>query len=176
MTDTIMTSRPGWLARASRKPAAGIAKKIVLRLLSKMQAGRISLVDGDKRLDFGSARDASGLHATLTIHNPEAYARIAFGGSIGAAEAFMLKQWDVDDLTALVRIVVRNQTVMQTMETGAARLMSPLYNAYHFFRRNTVSGSRKNIVAHYDLGNDFYRLFLDDTMTYSAGIFQRARW
>jgi cyclopropane-fatty-acyl-phospholipid synthase len=85
----------------------------------------------------------------------------------------MLNYWTVDDLTALVRIVIRNQALFQAMDTGPARLLTPLYNFYHHLRRNTVTGSRKNIVAHYDLGNDFYRLFLDKTMTYSCGIFER---
>jgi len=109
----------------------------------------------------------------MTIKSFKAYTLISLGGSIGAAEAYMLKYWDVDDLTAMVRIVLRNQSVFRDMETGLAGLAAPLYRAFHFLRRNTVSGSRKNIVAHYDLGNDFYRLFLDETLTYSCGIFNR---
>ena len=79
--------------------------------------------------------------------------------------------WSTDDLTTAMRIMALNQPVFTEMEKGLARLTSPLYRLYHFARKNTKIGSRKNILAHYDLGNDFYRLFLDPTMTYSCGIF-----
>lgn len=150
-----------------------MARKIVLRLLSKLEHGRILIVDGKDRHSFGRADQRFPLQVTLTVRDRRTYSQIAFGGSIGAAEGYMLGYWDVDDLTALVRIVIRNQTVFGRIETGPARLAAPLYTAFHFLRRNTVSGSRKNIVAHYDLGNDFYRLFLDETMTYSSGFFER---
>ncbi|NNG01727.1 MAG: class I SAM-dependent methyltransferase [Desulfobacteraceae bacterium] len=173
MTETLITSHTNWLSRISRKPAVSLAKKIIFKLLDKLETGRITLCDGVSRQTFGTTTPDFSLSATLTIHNPKAYTLITFGGSIGAAEAYMMKFWDVDDLTVLVRIVIRNQNVFRDMESGLARLVTPFYNVFHFLRRNTVSGSRKNIVAHYDLGNDFYRLFLDDTMTYSNGIFER---
>jgi cyclopropane-fatty-acyl-phospholipid synthase len=172
MNDTLMPARSGWLAEATRKPASDLTKKLFGKLLSKLEAGTITVVDGGVSRTYGRPAAGFELGVTLTIHDPKAYTAIVFGGSIGAGEAYMLKYYDVDDLTALVRIVIRNQTVLREIETGLARLASPLYALYHFLRRNTPSGSRKNIVAHYDVGNDFYRLFLDKTMTYSAGIFE----
>ena len=172
MNDTLMPARTRGFAQATPKPASGMARKILDKLLSKLKAGTITVVDGGVSRTYGHPAAGFDLGATLTIHDPKAYTAIVFGGSIGAGEAYMLKYYDVDDLTALVRIVVRNQTVLRKMETGLARLAWPFYAFYHFLRRNTPSGSRKNIMAHYDLGNDFYRLFLDKTMTYSAGIFE----
>ena len=80
--------------------------------------------------------------------------------------------WSADDLTMAMRIMALNQPVFAEMETGLARLTSPIYRLYHWARKNTQVGSRKNILAHYDLGNAFYKLFLDPTMTYSCGIFE----
>ena len=80
--------------------------------------------------------------------------------------------WSADDLTTVMRIMARNQPVFSEMEKGLARLTTPFYKLYHFARKNTRIGSRKNILAHYDLGNNFYTLFLDPTMTYSCGIFE----
>ena len=80
----------------------------------------------------------------------------------------------MDDLTALMRILLQNRDVLDGMETGLARLAAPLQKALHWAARNTRSGSRRNIEAHYDLGNSFFKLFLDPTMMYSSAIFERA--
>jgi cyclopropane-fatty-acyl-phospholipid synthase len=84
----------------------------------------------------------------------------------------MMEDWSCDDLPGLVRILVRNASVMFGMEGGLARLSTAGLRLFHWLRRNTREGSRANIHAHYDLGNDFYTLFLDETMTYSCGIFE----
>lgn len=173
MIDTLIPTESSWLVNASRKPATGLAKKVIIKLLSNVAHGLILLRDNGSIHRFGAADGDFPLRATITINTPRAYTRMAFGGSVGAAEAYMLKHWDVDDLTALVRIVLRNQALFRDMEGGPARLVRPFYNRFQVLRRNTLSGSKKNIAAHYDLGNDFYRLFLDETMTYSCGIFER---
>jgi cyclopropane-fatty-acyl-phospholipid synthase len=172
MIDTILPSKSNWFVRASRKPTTGLAKHLILKLLSKIETGQVVVREGERTDTFGKVTPDFPLAAAITIHDPKAYPRIAFGGSIGAAEAYMLRHWDVDDLTALVRIVIRNQMLFKDLDSGLAKLASPFYKAFHLLRRNTKSGSRKNIVAHYDLGNDFYRLFLDETMTYSSGLFE----
>jgi cyclopropane-fatty-acyl-phospholipid synthase len=101
------------------------------------------------------------------------YRSIVFGGSVGAAEAYMAGHWDCDDLTALTRIVVLNEHLLLKIEGGVALLAAPLRRLYHWRNKNTRAGSRSNIEAHYDLGNDFYALFLDETMTYSCALFER---
>ncbi|MEJ2155670.1 MAG: cyclopropane-fatty-acyl-phospholipid synthase [Desulfobacteraceae bacterium] len=174
MIDTTLPSKQSRPVGVSQKRAAGFAKRLFFKLLSKIKTGQVTVHEGARTDTFGKATPDFPLTVTITIHDPKAYTRIAFGGSIGAAESYMLRYWDVDDLTALVRIVIRNQILLKDLDSGPARLASPIYKAFHFLRRNTKSGSRKNILAHYDLGNDFYRLFLDETMTYSSGVFERS--
>lgn len=147
-----------------------LAKKLVLARLSRLQYGHLCIVDGDKVMDFGD--DDGELCATLQVHDPRFYAELAFGGSLGAGEAYMLGYWSADDLTRLVRLMVRNRALLEQLETGLARLFMPLVKLLHWMNRNTRSGSQRNISAHYDLGNDLFELMLDPTMMYSSAIFE----
>jgi cyclopropane-fatty-acyl-phospholipid synthase len=172
MVNASIETRPGWVHRIGGKPAADVARRLVLKLLSKLETGSIRIVDGRHIDVFGRTSPEFPDVVTVRIRRHQAYAAIVWGGSVGAAEAYILQFWDADDVTALVRLVIRNQMMFRDLDRGSSRLAAPLYKFFHFLRRNTPSGSRKNIVAHYDLGNDFYRLFLDETMTYSSGIFE----
>jgi cyclopropane-fatty-acyl-phospholipid synthase len=96
-----------------------------------------------------------------------------FGGDVGGGEAYINGFWSCDDLTALVRILIRNRPVLDAMDKGWARLTAPARQLFHALHRNTKEGSRKNIAAHYDLGNQFFEILLDDTMMYSCAIFER---
>lgn len=147
-----------------------VARSLVLKSLTTIRHGHLILVDRDEHLEFG--QPASELTATVRVQHPDFYRRVAFGGTIAAGESYMDGLWSCSDLTALVRIMVSNQGAQQRLERGLARLTSPLQRLLHRLNDNTRSGSRKNIAAHYDLGNDFYQLFLDPTMAYSCGIFE----
>jgi cyclopropane-fatty-acyl-phospholipid synthase len=149
---------------------AGIARRAVFSHLEKVERGSITVVEGGERRSFGRQ---GGLTATITVHDPAFYTDMAFGGSIGAGEAYMAGFWSANDLTTLVRIIVLNRRVLTDIEGGLAAFLQPLHWLMHALRKNTQDGSRKNISAHYDLGNDFYRLWLDRTMTYSCNIFER---
>ena len=157
----------------TRKPGMfhGLACRLVMRQLEKLEIGTVRLVDGDHSIVFGAPSHASGLSAEIRVKDPSFYADVAFGGSIGAGEAYMNGAWECDELVALVRILVRNRSVLDGMEQGAARLTLPLQKFFHWANRNTRSGSRRNIAAHYDLGNDFFSLWLDETMMYSSALF-----
>ena len=109
--------------------------------------------------------------ATTTVIDPRFYGEIAFGGSIGAGEAYMLGYWVTDNLTDVIRLMCVNQSVMDALEGGYQWLTKPLMKVLHWLNSNTAEGSRKNIAAHYDLGNDMFALFLDPTMMYSSAIF-----
>ena len=148
-----------------------LARSLVLKSLATIRHGHLILVDRDEHLEFG--QQGSELTATVRVQHPDFYRRVAFGGTIAAGESYMDGLWICSDLTALVRIMVSNQGAQQRLERGLARLTSPLQRLLHRLNDNTRSGSHKNIAAHYDLGNDFYRLFLDPTMAYSCGIFER---
>jgi len=150
-----------------------LAERALRARLAGLQDGQLMLVDGQQVDYYGRRTTRCPLSATLRVHDPRFYSEIAFGGSIGAGEAYMLGYWSVNDLTALVRILVQNRAVLDGMETGLARLTAPIQKALHWAARNTRSGSRRNIAAHYDLGNDFFALFLDPTMMYSSAIFER---
>lgn len=108
-----------------------------------------------------------GIH----VHDPAFYRLIALNGSVGAAEAYIAGHWSCGDLVGLVQLLVRNRNLLDGMETGLARLGGTLLRAWHLLRRNTHQGSRRNIAAHYDLGNEFFRLFLSDDLMYSSALF-----
>jgi cyclopropane-fatty-acyl-phospholipid synthase len=84
----------------------------------------------------------------------------------------MARSWDCSELTDLIRIILRNEHLLKSLDGGFGKLMQPVHKAFHLLHRNSLSGSRKNIGAHYDLGNDMFELFLDPTMMYSSGIFE----
>ena len=151
-----------------------LARRAVHQRLGEIEHGVVTLVDGDCVEQYGSARPSCALRASVRVHDPRFYSEIAFGGSIGAGEAYMLGYWTTDNLTGLVQILLRNRQVLDGMEGGIAHLTAPLQKALHWAARNTHTGSRRNIAAHYDLGNDFFRVFLDPTMMYSSAVFERA--
>ena len=109
----------------------------------------------------------------IRVNDPRFYSSVALGGSLGAAEAYLAGYWDADDLTTLLRLMSRNLEAANGLNRGLALLGAPARMAIQFVHRNTRSGSRRNIAAHYDLGNEFFQQFLDDTMAYSCGIFER---
>jgi len=145
------------------------------RLLDRMEAlrwGRLTLVDGDRILSFGDGREFQAA-ARVTVSHPSFYRDLLFGGSVGAGEAYVAGSWSADDLTAVVRILVRNKEVMDGLDATAwGKASAWTRRGIHSLRRNSPWGSRRNVRAHYDLGNDFYALWLDPTMTYSCGIFE----
>ena len=150
-----------------------ILRRMVWRRLENLSNGRLVIQDGVERRTFGSTNDNS-LTATVRVRDARFYQHLVFGGSLGAAEAYIRGYWDCDDLVNLVRIFCRNAAVSTNLERGPAKLLSPLHRIAHRLRRNTRSGSRRNIAAHYDLGNEFFSLFLDETMAYSCAIFPQA--
>ena len=130
------------------------------------------MIDGEDRHVFGRVTQEFPVSVTVTVHSPQLYRRSVLGGHIAMARGYAEGLWSCDNLTALIRIFVRQMELMDATDGGWARLTELLNRSYHWLRRNSRSGSRNNIAAHYDLGNDFFRLILDDTMTYSAGIFE----
>ena len=151
----------------------GIAASAVRGRLAGLVQGVLTLHDGDRVERYGHLTDSCPIEIALHVLDPRFYSEIAFGGSIGAGEAFMQGYWRVDDLTGLMRILLQNRAVLDGMETGLARFAAPLQKALHWTARNTRGGSSRNIQAHYDLGNDFFQLFLDPTMMYSSAIFEQ---
>ena len=152
--------KPRWLDR--------LARRIVLSKLNELALGEITVVEGDRQQVFGQPHAEFPFAATLVVKSPAFYSDVAFGGSIGAGEAFIQDHWETSDPVALGRIMLRNRDVLDNVEGGAALLTRPLQKGFHWLHRNTRKGSRRNIAAHYDLGNDFYALWLDPEMMYSS--------
>jgi cyclopropane-fatty-acyl-phospholipid synthase len=173
MTDSIVPAESSVIDQTEPSRFDQLAKKLLFSLLRGLRRGQLNIIDGSVRSIFGKKSNQFSLEATITVHHPRFYSSIVFGGSIGASEAFMAGQWSTDDLTTVVRITILNREVLEGMEKGLAWLTAPLHIFFHLLRSNTRKGSRLNITAHYDLGNDFYKLFLDETLTYSCGIFER---
>lgn len=145
-------------------------ERIVRSRLESLDVGRLTLeADGASSI-YGSGDEIT---AHVSVHDGTFYRQVALGGHIGAAESYVAGAWTTPDLTALVRLFVRNREALDGLESGTARLAGPLRALLHAANRNTRRGSARNIRAHYDLGNDFFRCFLDETLTYSAGIFER---
>jgi cyclopropane-fatty-acyl-phospholipid synthase len=168
MNDTTLIERSQ--ARPRANPLGTLARRALLSRLAALGVGRLRIREGGAVAAFGPG---GGPEATLTVHDPAFYAEAAYGGSVGAAESYMLGHWRADDLTALMRLMLRNHEALDGMERGLARLSAPLRRFAHWLQRNTRAGSRRNIAAHYDLGNDFFRLMLDETMMYSCALFER---
>ncbi len=171
--DTLSIDSPEFLHKSARPGRLDrLARRIVLSKLDKLQSGEITVVERDRRQTFGRVDASCPLAATVTVKSPAFYGDMAFGGAIGAGEAYIQNCWEASDLVALVRILLRNRDVLDNMEGGAAILTRPLQKAFHWLHRNTRSGSRRNIAAHYDLGNDFYALWLDPEMMYSCAWYE----
>jgi len=148
-----------------------LARRLVASRLEQIRTGQIVVHENGEFATFGQLTEEFPQAVQLNVENPCFYREVAFGGSIGAGEAYIQGDWASDNLFELLRILLRNRDVLEKMESGLALLSRPLQKIFHAFNRNTRQGSRKNIAAHYDLGNEFYALWLDPTMMYSAAYF-----
>ena len=148
-----------------------LVRRIVLSRLEKLQSGQIALSEDGKHYMFGQLTDEFPLTVQLDVLSPKFYSDVAFGGAIGAGEAYIHGHWACAELTEFLRILVRNRDVLEKVDSGLALLGKPLQKLFHVLNRNTRAGSRKNIASHYDLGNGFYKLWLDAKMMYSCAYF-----
>jgi len=149
-----------------------VTRRLVVSRLDKLTGGQLSLREAGTVTLLGQPT-ADGLSADLEVLDPRFWGKLLTGGSLGAAEAYLDGWWESRDLTSLVRLMARDRSVTGRLESGLARLGHIAAKAWHAVRPNSRRGSRKNIEAHYDLGNDLFALFLDRSMTYSAAVFER---
>jgi cyclopropane-fatty-acyl-phospholipid synthase len=149
--------------------SAPASARSVLRLLERLQHGTLSLQLPDgTQLRYGNGEQPA---ASLVLHDWAVFGATMKSGDIGFAESYMAGQWTTSDLAALLRLFIRNRQALEDVIYGSW-LGSLFYRLRHLFHRNTRTNSRKNIHAHYDLGNAFYRLWLDGTMNYSSAWFE----
>jgi cyclopropane-fatty-acyl-phospholipid synthase len=169
------TSSASLDSKSSGVSRFGIRERMVLRLLESIELGELDLTlpDGSSRRYVGRANSASVApehRAQITIHDPQALSLAVSRGDIGFGEGYMQGLWSTSNLSHLLRVMVINREVMSTLIYG--RWWSTLIDQVrHLMRSNRRKQARKNISAHYDLGNDFYKLWLDPSMTYSSALF-----
>jgi cyclopropane-fatty-acyl-phospholipid synthase len=148
------------------------ARNSVFRMLQRLRHGSLELVCPERSYSFGES--GASLRASITIHDERFFPRMLWGGDDAAGDSFVDGDWSSPDLVAVVRLAARNLDELEggnPLFTLANRL---LHRARHRLNRNSLSGSRRNIHSHYDLSNDFFRLFLDRNMVYSSAVYQHA--
>jgi cyclopropane-fatty-acyl-phospholipid synthase len=159
-TDTRTTAGIGFFDRQ--------AKRLLAQRLSSLQFGQINLVDAEGSQTFGHSTTS---HVNLGVREPRFYRHAVLGGPLSIAESYLRGDWECDDLTELFQIFIRNGQATKQLNRGLSQVSQLGHRLYHWWHANSKIGSRKNIHAHYDLGNEFFRLWLDDTMAYSSGYF-----
>ncbi len=159
-------------AASSKKTTflASIFKKGVMNKFKRLKYGSIKIIEKDEILSFGDSE--SDDKVTVTIHSNEFYVFLGSGGVNGVAEAYMAGYWAADNLVLLLQIIIKNKNILLSLDSGFVKLLNPINKIIHWSKQNTLKGSKQNILAHYDLSNDFYKLWLDSTMTYSCAYFE----
>ena len=156
--------------RAATRPGgwrAVTARRLLHRALDGLRGGTVTVVDGGAETVHGSGDPA----VRIAVNAPAFYRRAVFGGVLGAGESYMDGDWDCDDLVGLVRLLTRDRRTQDEVDRGRGLIATCADSLRHLARRNSRRGSARNVEAHYDLGNDFFRLFLDERMMYSAAVF-----
>ena len=146
-------------------------RSLVFSVLAKIDYGQIELVDHSERFLFPEFAENKSLLGRINIHDRSVYRDFVKGGSIGAAEAFIAGKWSSPNLTTVIRIFARAQQQTDALEQQRPWLTKLKYALLHRGNRNSEAGSKKNILAHYDLGNELYSRFLDPEMMYSSAIY-----
>ena len=168
LTHTLTQYKLSWMDQVYRS--------ILFKKLEKLTEGHIlieeSFLGSDSQYSFGIKNAAAEHQASLRIVNPKMYARIVLGGSVGAGESYFLGEWETEQLTNLIRIFAINRNLLSQMEGGLGFVSAGIRKIFHTFHPNTIQGAQKNIHAHYDLGNNFFELFLDSSWMYSAAYFK----
>ena len=144
-------------------------KKLVYKQLSQINNASIFIEDGDEIKKFGNSKS---LTAKIKVISPSFYKNIIFGGSIGASESFIRGEWKSPNLTKVIQVFARNTEAQDKLESFFIFLLQPFFRVIHRLNQNTIKGSKKNISRHYDLSNDFFKLFLDKKMMYSSAIYK----
>lgn len=148
----------------------GRARRAVHGVLGGVRLGTLEVVAEDGSVQSYGAGEHE-LSARIDVHDARFWSRLASGGSVGLGESYVRGEWSSPDLVSLIRLLIANRPALRSV-TPAAVVNTIVDRVGHALRGNRIGRARRNIVAHYDLSNDLYRLFLDDSMTYSAARFE----
>lgn len=149
-------------------PIDRLLRTQLIKQMADLKHGHLQLTDAQGQVSLGEP--GHELHVRIEVRDPAFYRAVAANGSVGAGESYMDGHWRCDHLVGLIQLLVRNRDLLDGMETGLARLGGLALKAWHALRKNTHEGSRRNIAAHYDLGNDFFSLFLSPDLMYSSAL------
>jgi cyclopropane-fatty-acyl-phospholipid synthase len=157
----------------SRAPSVldRLARRIALTLLARVRRGELVLVEGPRRVRLGEPDPERPVSTRLEVRSPRFY-RELLRGSVGLGESYVEGLWECDDLVALARIGARNVRALDTLRRVLAPVLAPLHRVGGWLARNTPTRARRQIAAHYDLGNELFAQFLDRTMMYSCAVFE----
>jgi cyclopropane-fatty-acyl-phospholipid synthase len=147
------------------------ARAIVSSLLSRTRGGELVLDEGARSRRFGASDGGQPLRAVVHVRSPRLYPKL-LRGSVGLGESYIDGLWDCDDLVTLTRIAARNARALDRVRRALAPVLVPLQSLARRPRGNTHTRSRRQVAAHYDLGNELFSLFLDPTMMYSCAVFE----
>ncbi len=142
-------------------------RKKVIQHLKALQGGSIRLIDSHAEIITG---DSSDITATIQVHDERFYRRAALGGSLSASESYLDGDWSTDNLPDLLQLFAKNLETTTTLNNRYQWLTNLWQRVQTFGHKNSLLGSRRNIAAHYDLSNEFFKLWLDKTMTYSSAL------
>ncbi|MEM1154092.1 MAG: cyclopropane-fatty-acyl-phospholipid synthase family protein [Pseudomonadota bacterium] len=158
---------------SSRLPVrTQLARRVCLKLLAKLKVGSLTIYDGEDTFHFGTSGNPTQPQAEIHVHDRGVYRQVIAGGSIASGEAYMAGSWTSPNLVEVTRLFSANMATLDLLESKQSWPVRLGLKLSHALKRNTHEGSKKNISAHYDLGNDFFELFLDPKMMYSAAIFE----
>jgi len=170
----------GGLPARIEQPAGGervrltwrVARRIVIRMLGGLRGGRLILDEGTARLEFGRLESDRPVEAVIEVRSPRFY-RELLRGSVGLCESYLQGHWECEDLVSMTRIAALNVAGLDRLRRIFAPVLIPVQRWGRWIARNTPVRSRRQIEAHYDLGNELFGLFLDPTMMYSCAVFER---
>ena len=157
---------------AKVKRGEALSKKIILNVLKKIQQGTIQLNDGDEHYVFRDMNELERPSASLNIIHPRAYKKILLEGSVGAGKSYIDGDWNTDNLQKLIELFIKNDALFNNIESPLARFLSWTRTIGYKLNKNTIQRAKDNILAHYDLGNEFFELILDPSMMYSCALYE----
>ncbi len=174
MTSTIVPVADGSFTSRPASLSNRLARSLVLRQLAKIADGQLIVEETGRQWRFGDPSQRLPRPVTVRILHSSAWPDFAFGGSAAAGAAYVKGSWQCDELTDLMRLFLRNQEALNGLDGGLSWLWQPVRKLSYWLQRNTKAGSRRNIQAHYDVGNDLFQLFLDRNLMYSSAYYPTA--
>lgn len=145
-------------------------RKLILASLDNLQYGRLKIMEREITTEVGKGDIL--VSAEIQINDPSFYLDVFTKGSIGAAESYILKKWDTSNLDNVMRLFALNKATLSQVDAGIVNLLKPARLIEYWQDRNTIDGSKKNIKAHYDLPDELFEHFLDESMMYSSAFFE----